>query len=535
MVFVAVEFSYCQRLLNILGQLYSVDFVTDQEVDRRYCEAAILIGVSRDKALEASANGMRCLAFIGGQIVPSLSLSKDVCLGSSSYLPQYFRGRTLPDKAIGRVYYLKMEAGDEVLARKGDDILWLHRKEGTLSMDLVAMEPPSMDKEDSLFQHFQRDNWARLLPILHFLRELSGWQPPPIRACFMFDDPNLHWTRYGHVDFRELALNAERHNYHAAFATVPLDGWFVHQGTADIFRKNKSRISLLCHGNNHTANELAGNYSDAERQALLAQALRRIESIEHRSEVEVSRVMAAPHGACSEAMMGDMVRLGFEAACISHGSLRGHNRDKDWTKRIGLAMAEMVAGLPVIPRFRILSNCQMDILLAAFLNQPIIPVGHHEDIAGGLDLLEELAAFINSLGDVQWMDMKSMARSNFYMRREDQTLHVSMYSRMIRLKVPQDVTQICIERPWLNGTEGEGLEWSEDKMAVIKNNFYKGEPITVKPMTEMHVTSVCSNSMDPYKIPAFRMHPWVLIRKCLCEVRDRVRPMVGRRASKRKS
>ena len=50
-------------------------------------------------------------------------------------------------------------------------------------------------------------------------------------------------------------------------------------------------------------------------------------------------------------------------------------------------MTEMVAGLPVISRFRISRECQNAILLAAYLDQPIIPVGHHQDVAGGLDLL----------------------------------------------------------------------------------------------------------------------------------------------------
>jgi hypothetical protein len=522
-------------LLKVVSQLHAVGIVAGQEADLSSYQAALLFDASREHAIRIAASGLRCLAFIGGHTAPVSCLSDNVCLSSSPHLPQCFRGRALPDKAIERVCHLEAEAGDEVLARKGDDILWLHRKKGASVVDLVAMAPPNMADGDSLFQHFQTDNWARLLPILHFLQKLSGWQPPPIRVCFMLDDPNLHWPRYGHVDFRELALNAEKHNYHAAFATIPLDGWFVHRGTVDIFQKNKSRLSLLCHGNNHTLKELAGNYSDAERQALLAQALRRIESIEHRSGVDVSRVMAAPHGACSEVMMGDMVRLGFEAACISHWSLKSHNGDREWIESIGLEMAKVVAGLPVIPRFKISSDCQTNIVLAAFLNQPVIPVGHHGDVAGGLNLLEELAAFINSIGDVQWMDMKSISRSNFYMRREGQTLHVRMYSRLIRLRVPEDVTQLSIERPWLKGAEGEGLSWGEDKMPAHTNNGYKGEPITVKPAAEMYVSSICSNPVDPYKTPAYRIHPWVLARRILCEGRDRFKPMISRQLSERKS
>jgi hypothetical protein len=534
-VFPAEEFLRRQSLLQVVSQLYAVDIVAGQEADLNCYQAALIFGESCELAVRVATSGLRCLTYIDGPAVPVTSPSMGVRLSLTPHLPQCFRGRTLTDKAIDRICHLKAEAGDEILARKGDDLLWLRRKEGASVVDLVALAPPEVADDDSFFQHFQKDNWMRLLPILHLARELSGWQPPPVRACFMFDDPNLHWPRYGHVDFRKLALHSERHNYHASFATVPLDGWFVHEGTATIFRNNPSRLSLLCHGNNHTTNELAGNYSAAERQALLAQALRRIESLERRSGLEVSRVMAAPHGACSEIMMGDIVRLGFEAACISHGSLKGHNEGKEWVKSIGLEMAKFVAGLPVIPRLRISSNCQTEILLAAFLNQPIIPMGHHEDLAGGLNLLEELAAFINSIGNVQWMDMRSIARSDFYTSQAGQTLHINMYSRFIELTVPEGVTQLCIERPWLKGTEGEGLRCEENQVALPINNFYQGEPIRVRPGIELQISSMCANRIDPYKTPAFRIHPWVVMRRCLCEVRDRMKPLLNWRASENKS
>jgi len=82
-------------------------------------------------------------------------------------------------------------------------------------MDLVAMEPPEVADHEYLFQYFQKDDWARLLPILHFFSELTrsgSWTPPPVRACFMFDDPNLHWKSYGYVNYQQLAHQAREQN-----------------------------------------------------------------------------------------------------------------------------------------------------------------------------------------------------------------------------------------------------------------------------------------------------------------------------------
>jgi hypothetical protein len=380
-----------------------------------------------------------------------------------------------------------------------------------------------------LFQHFSKTGWARLLPLMHFLRELSGWEYPPIRASFMFDDPNLHWNSYGYVNYAPLARHAHAHNYHASFATVPLDGWYAHPATASLFRQNQSRLSLLIHGNNHTASELAQTYSDTSRQALVAQALHRIERLEKMSALTIPRVMAAPHGACNHDMASALVRAGFEAACISRGSIMAHNRDTAWPATVGLNLAEFLgSGLPVIPRLRMSRDSVFEILIAAFLGQPIIPIGHHEDLAGGLDLLGELAELINSIGDVQWLDMRSIARSNFCTRRQGEVLHVKMYSRKIRLSVPAGVTHVSLHRPWLESGEWEGLALRSTQVEVVRFDAYQEKPIPIVPGTEIEITSINPGAVDFRIIPHARTSLWAIARRQLCELRDRLKPLSDR-------
>ena len=155
-----------------------------------------------------------------------------------------------------------------------------------------------------------------MLPLILFLRTLTEdqrWEQPPLQACFMFDDPNLHWRTYGFVDFAQIAAHAQMHNYHVCFATIPLDTWFVHKPTALLFQQYRDQLSLLIHGNDHIAQELARPYSDEELNRNLRQALRRIDEFERRSGVEVSKVMAPPHGACSESTLGEMAHLGVRS------------------------------------------------------------------------------------------------------------------------------------------------------------------------------------------------------------------------------
>jgi hypothetical protein len=147
-----------------------------------------------------------------------------------------------------------------------------------------------------------------------------GWEPPPTRATFIVDDPNLHWWSYGFVDFRRIADDAREQGYHLAVATIPLDAWLVHPGVARVFRERRDELSLLLHGNDHTRGELEWPPTAEDATVVVAEALRRIHVLERRARLGVSRLMVAPHNRCSEQVMRAMVRTGFEGLC--HASRR---------------------------------------------------------------------------------------------------------------------------------------------------------------------------------------------------------------------
>ena len=122
----------------------------------------------------------------------------------------------------------------------------------------------------TLRDHLREGRFMGLVPLLHFLEEVCGeaaWTRPPLRACFVIDDPNLHWTSYGFIDYAELASHAARHGYHVALAMVPLDGALVSRRAAQLFKSSAGRLSLLVHGNDHVAREL-GRLSSASEAEL---------------------------------------------------------------------------------------------------------------------------------------------------------------------------------------------------------------------------------------------------------------------------
>lgn len=527
-IFPAEQFTRYQRLLNALSELYSIQFESRAEGNWADCAAILFFGASREEIFRAASSGVRCIGFIKEPLVPAQSPDAGISFASISYVPQCFRGRTVPDKSIEQIRPLKADSGDEIVARKGEEILWIHRKLENASFDLLALDAPDLADGKYSYQFFQRDNCMRLLPLIRILRELSPWKRPPLRACLMFDDPNLHWKSYGYVRFQEVARHAAAHNYHASFATVPFDAWYVHPATAALFRENKNRLSLLIHGNNHTYAELAQSYANGQRHELMAQALQRIEQMEKRSDLDIPRVMAAPHGGCSVEMANALLQVGFEAASISRWSLMHYNPTYEWRPTVSLNIAEFLGGaFPIIPRFKLAEEREVDIYLAALLEKPIIMVGHHDDLRGGLDILKKFADRINSVGEVKWVDMKSMARSNFCTHENRDELHIKMYSRRINVQIPAHVKNIFVQRAWLKSDETETLQWN-DETGLQTNNSYRGEAIPTKPNAEIEIASVFAGAIDPATVRSPRTSFWAAARRGFCEVRDRSKPTLNR-------
>ena len=197
-------------------------------------------------------------------------------------------------------------AEERVLASCDEGALWTASEINGIQHFRSAVPLIDIGPEESFSEVFSGERFFNNLPLLHFLRKASGcsgFQPAPLRAAFMFDDPNLHWKTYGLVNYSEIAAHAARQNYHVSFATIPLDTWYTNSATAKAFRENARVLSLLVHGNNHSKHELSVHHSIITRAAILAQANHRIERLERSARLQVSRVMVPPHGACSEAML----------------------------------------------------------------------------------------------------------------------------------------------------------------------------------------------------------------------------------------
>jgi len=278
------------------------------------------------------------------------------------------------------------------------------------------------------------------------------------------------------------------------------------------------------HGNNHTKDELARSYDHGTRAKLVAQSLERIARLERISNLRVPRIMVPPHSACTAPMAAELLRQGFEAVCISLEFLRRFNSTTEWSASFGLEPAEFLSrGLPVLPRFRLSEGGVGAPILAALAGQPIIPSGHHQDLADDLRLLEKTSEIINRIGEVKWCNLGEIARTNYKHRVSGGTLQLKMYSRRIHVSVRPDIDKVEVYRAWQeDGQFHEVLEqrlngqaWVQADAREIPLRQENGKRRTLELRWKL------PGSIDYREVSRASLHPWGVIRRLLTETRDR--------------
>lgn len=386
----------------------------------------------------------------------------------------------------------------------------------------VALAPEPLPAGAPLLSLLQPGRFLSLLPLIHFLRQIapSPWQPPPIRAAFLFDDPNLHWPTYGHIDFRLLAKQS-RAGFHVAFATIPLDSWLVHPTTAQLFREQSRHLSLAFHGNDHTHAELGRVDSVAAGVRLVRRAVRRVQRLERRTGLDVARVMAPPHGRYSRAALEALHRESFEALAadaphpttdppVPVGPLDGWNP---------LQLA--AGGFPILPRIHIDSVAETSVL-RAFLDQPLVIYGHHGDLAGAPDRLVDLARAVDRLGVASWDRLDTVTRNAVSTRLDAGTLRVHPFARRVHLRVPAEAQSVRIEAP----VAAAGVltrRRSRGQAGWRPGNAVSG-PDLGGDLLEIVLEAPTSPDLPPASVGG-----WPPIRRAMTEARDRVQGLLPER------
>lgn len=515
------------NLFSILEKCFKVAFVRDDEYSQSACGAIFLSrqDIEAGQPFPAERNTY-IVSRRGDQLAFPDVADVPVHFSNSEFTPWPFRNRILKNNFSAPVGVIAPRSGHETILSINGRCAWAIRKSHGCCQYEAGMEIPDIPEGEPFSRWFKGHNFIELLPLVDFLRNITGlseYRGPRQTACIMIDDPNLHFSRYGFIKFNQIAEHAKSNDYHMAFATIPIDLYHASKEAAQVFRNSPERLSLLIHGNNHLSNELGRDQDHQARISLISHALARVHKFEKNTGLSISRVMAAPHGVCSEPMMEDMARCGIEAACISFGSLYKANRERDWVVPMGIGSSTIVSGLPVFNRIHLSMNFTNEIFLAAYLNQPIIPNGHHWDLKDHLETLRSQVEVINSLPDIYWGSMQDISSLNYLAKAEGEELKVKILSRRIIVTVPSGIKSLRLGASDLTDCDGRVHALYAVNSEALRSLSPDGT-ISVRPGDRVLILSPSPKRVDPSQVLLPPTPIKAILRRFATESRDRLRP-----------
>ncbi len=437
-------------------------------------------------------------------------------------VPLPFRGTTLSGRLQSKPRYSAFSQPPETLATTSTGPVWWTTNRSAQRHSYSAFCLPRLSSNEVLCDLLHGDQFFEMLPLLQFLTNASpqkqySWANQA--ASFMIDDPNLHSPTYGYANFSEIAKRAAVENYHVSFATIPLDTWYTHKTTASIFLRNPAHISLLVHGNNHTYLELASNALPPRRIGLLQQAVSRVERLERQTGLGVARVMAPPHGACTDDVLSELPACGFRAATVDHRSLREYNLNRPWTRSLGFLPCERIRKCPVIPRWGFTGFTRNSILLASYLHQPMVFMGHHQDFREGTDFLDHAASVINALGQIHWSNMADLCDLQYQWCMEGRKLKVIPWTNRVVVALPDSAAELIIDD---TPTEMPRY-WQVTYSCGTSFITCSGESVSLETRTSRRATiQAVVEAASSAALPPKWLHPWPFFRRVLTESRDRI-------------
>ena len=406
----AAEYTRRRRLWSALQDAYPVRFEGCEQGAVAGLDALVVIGGDGERPRA----DIPCLLAEGEEQVAAAVPPRALVFSHDAALARPLHGAHLSEARCAALLDRAAPEREVVLATLDGAPVWTRAHAGA---------HPAQREGEALRERLEPGRCLALLALAQFLDDLAaGGQRAagPLHATFLIDDPNLHRPSYGHLRYRELLHDARAHGYHLSIAMVPLDGWFADPRVTRLFREGTAQLSVCVHGNEHYGPELGRPRSVAEGVALGMRALRRAAAFERRTGVVVDRVMVPPHERIGEPMARALFACGFQALCTTRPYPWAVNSpDLPWLTRPADAgplaawrPVDVVAGgLPVLLRADFALHPREDLVLRAFLGQPLILYGHHDLLRDGPGALADTAAAIGGLGDVRWSSLAEIARA----------------------------------------------------------------------------------------------------------------------------
>jgi peptidoglycan/xylan/chitin deacetylase (PgdA/CDA1 family) len=317
--------------------------------------------------------------------------------------------RSMADEG-GTFYGVRRSEGfRSLVSADGDgEVFFESRREGVPFFLSAAARALDIDRaEDGGF--FDVKQWfSSVVPLVVFLRSIGSgahWSGGEVSAALIVDDPALK-RRYGFLQFDRVLASMKRHDYCTTIAFIPWNWRRTDRRTANIFKDNPDRYSLVMHGCDHTANEF-GTTSLAVLNHKLKVARRRIVGHLRRNGLAVSPIMVFPHGAFSSEAAYALKCNNFIAAVNTEVNPLGDGVPATRVRELWDVAIMRYASFPIFTR-RYMSHGLVNFAFDSLLGKPCLLVAHHEVFK---DEGRELTAFVESLnslaGGVRWRSVEA--------------------------------------------------------------------------------------------------------------------------------
>src|SRR5687767_12990012 len=132
----AGELTRRRRLFDAVAELYGIKFAP-ADAPHPAPKAIVLFSATRAEAIAWANRGVRCLAYLNGAKRSLPAGCSDVTFSKSSHLSSLFRGTRFADSSITTLTEIEREPGDDVIAERARQPVWVNCQQQRCAADLV--------------------------------------------------------------------------------------------------------------------------------------------------------------------------------------------------------------------------------------------------------------------------------------------------------------------------------------------------------------------------------------------------------------
>ena len=369
--------------------------------------------------------------------------------------------------------------------------------------------------------------FAELASVMIFTKYCAGdrgWHAIHHYANFTIDDP---WLRepYGYLDYNDLLVQMEKHNFHTTIAFIPWNYDRSEPAGVALFRNHPERFSICVHGDNHDHKEFDtyASKSLSAQIAALGQSLARMEKFQALTGVPYDKVFVFPHNIGSERILEQLKAYNF-AATVNSLSVP-MDRVRPASPLFPLRPVTLSFGdFPSVARFgAAFPNPTGFIGINEFLDNPIFFYGHHDLFASGIGAFDGLADDVNRIEpDTRWRSLGDVAKHLYLVRlREDTNYDVLAFSGTLDLEnTSRGNSVFYIQKPESDSSTIASVSVEDRPVPFQLNDGYLDLSVAIPAGESRRVLIRYKNDLDLASVDISKSSPRVYLLRMVSDFRD---------------